>query len=195
MGCVITPISWVPLGPGPEAETQAGGDMASYFWDIGARQFLILSGGASMNNYMHYARVQGMLEALAKAGGFSYTEPVETLAGTESTVVIQMGEVEITVAPGYFSQESGQANVKEAIASGEYDALLCAYNVDTVLPYIVAREDELGHSIRTARWTASPGRTSTSSRPGMLLVMFQSTTLRENTPPWPVRRLRRCTMP
>lgn len=137
------------IGPGPEAETQAGGDMASYFWDIGARQFLILSGGASMNNYMHYARVQGMLEALAKAGGFSYTEPVETLAGTESTVVIQMGEVEITVAPGYFSQESGQANVKEAIASGEYDALLCAYNVDTVLPYIVAREDELGHSIRT----------------------------------------------
>ena len=33
--------------------------MASYFWDIGARRFLILSGGAGMNNYMHYARVQG----------------------------------------------------------------------------------------------------------------------------------------
>lgn len=137
------------IGPSPEAEIQAGADMASYFWDIGARRFLILSGGAGMNNYMHYARVQGMLEALAKAGGLSYSEPAETLAAAESTVVVQAGEVEITVAPGYFSRGDGRTNVEAALSSGEYDALLCAYNVDTVLPDIAAREAELGHSIRT----------------------------------------------
>lgn len=136
------------IGPSSDAEVQAGSDMASYFWNLDARRFLILSGGASVGNYMHFARVQGMLDTLAELGGFTYDRFTADLAVTDTVTTIQAGDVELTFAPGYFSQDAGQANVKNALANGDYDAILCAYNIDTVLPDIVARETELGHSLR-----------------------------------------------
>lgn len=137
------------IGPDPLAERQAGIDMANYFWEQGARRFLVLSGGAAMNNYMHFARTRGMLDALAEAGGFTYEQEAMDLAVTEETVGLQFGEVEITIVPGYFTNEAGRENVQSALSNGDFDALLCSYNVDTIIPDIAAREAELGHSIRT----------------------------------------------
>lgn len=137
------------IGPRPEAERQAGADMASYFWDLGARRFLVLSGGASQGNYMHYARVQGMLETLAEKSGGAYDSPVDELASVSGNRVVYAGEAQITISSGYYTQEEGKTNVDAALADGDYDAVLCAYNIDNVVPQIAGREAEVGHSIRT----------------------------------------------
>ena len=137
------------IGPDPLLERQAGSNMASYFWNQGARRFLVLSGGAAMNNYMHFARTRGMLEALAEAGGFTYEQEAMDLAITEDTITLQVGGAEITIAPGYLSNETGRANIQNALSGGDFDALLSSYYVDTLIPDIAAREAEIGHSIRT----------------------------------------------
>lgn len=129
------------IGPRPDAEKQAGADMAAYFTEIGAKKLLLLSGGAAAGNYMHYARVQGMLEALE-------IPDAEALASAQETAAVQAGDREVTVVPGYFSRDEGRAAVEKALGEGDYDAVLCAYNIDTIVPLLQQREAEVGHSIR-----------------------------------------------
>lgn len=128
------------IGPAPEAERRAGAEMASWFAESGAKRLLILSGGAGSGNFMHAERVRGMLEALG----------AETaLANTAETISAWADGCELTVVPGYFSREDGRAAIEAALAAGDFDAVLCACNIDTMLPLIAEREAALGHDIRT----------------------------------------------
>lgn len=129
------------IGPAPETEINAGADMAAHFKALGAKRLLILSGGAAQSNYMHLARAEGMLEALG-------VPQANTLAGTAKTQSVQADGLEITIAPGYYSRESDQPQIDAALAAGDYDAVLCTYNIDILLPAIQQREAQLGHSIR-----------------------------------------------
>ncbi len=182
------------IGPRPEANPGRRGIWPPYFWDIGARRFLILSGGASMNNYMHYARVQGMLEALAK-GWWVSTQSRWKPSWVQVNGGYPDGRGGDYRGPGYFSQEAGKPMLRRPLPLANMMRYCAPITLTPFLPYIVAREDELGHSIRT-------GTVDCFSRQNFDIIKtrdafghVQSTTLRENTPPWPVRRLRRCTMP
>jgi len=129
------------IGPAPETEINAGADMAAHFKGLGAKRLLILSGGAAQSNYMHLARAEGMLEALG-------VPQAELLAETAKTQSVQADGLEITIAPGYYSRESEQPEIDAALAASDYDAVLCTYNIDILLPAIQQRETQLGHSIR-----------------------------------------------
>lgn len=88
---------------------------------------------------MHAERVRGMLETLGAEAA---------LRNTETILSAWADGCELTIAPGYFSREEGRANIETALAQGDYDAVLCAYNIDNMLPLLQSREAELGRSIR-----------------------------------------------
>lgn len=138
------------VGPDPAVEYQAGKDMAvSFASQEGPDSFLIPTGGASSGNYMHNSRAQGMLDGLQEVYGFSYKDSVEDLTSSDSVTTVETGtDVSITLSPGYMSQEEGQENLEQTLAQGEYDVLMCAYNVDDMWEQIDAKEAEQGADIQ-----------------------------------------------
>lgn len=76
------------IGPSAEEEYQAGYNMAKAFAEKGAQSYLVLSGGADENNFMHASRLEGFLDALKEAGmdgdvticpGYQYTDELTAL--------------------------------------------------------------------------------------------------------------------
>ena len=65
--------------------------MTEYFLDKGAKNFVIMSGGASSGNRLHQVRTWGMLNTLEEKAGLVLTEEAETLSTTEEvTKAFQM---------------------------------------------------------------------------------------------------------
>ena len=67
------------VGPKLEDVYQSGCDMTEYFLDKGAKNFVIMSGGASSGNRLHQVRTWGMLNTLEEKAGLVLTEEAETL--------------------------------------------------------------------------------------------------------------------
>lgn len=135
------------IGPDPAEEIRAGSDMAAYFWGQGARRVLLLTGGASKNNYMHYARAQGALDTLAQLSGTVFPIKDEQILLTEETLELQMGEGTLVISPGYYTRESDRPLVNEALDSEDFDAVLSTYDIHDLLNRIAERESTLGHNI------------------------------------------------
>lgn len=117
------------IGPNDEEEFAAGSEMAAAFARQGASSYLIVSGGAAgVGNFMHYSRVEGMLTALQDELGLTYSKEIAELAATEELTSIDTGNsaVSIVISPGYVQIDTGAANLLQAFAAGDYDALLCA---------------------------------------------------------------------
>ena len=70
------------VGPNLEDVYQSGCDMAEYFLDKGAKNFVIMSGGASSGNRLHQVRTWGMLNTLQEKAGLVLDEEAETLSAT-----------------------------------------------------------------------------------------------------------------
>lgn len=138
------------IGPASDAEMQAGQDMAADFADKGASNYLIISAGAGMSNYMHLSRVEGMLETLGEKYGITYEAPVEELAAVTENTVVETGseDVSITIAPGYIDSENGTANIKAALTNGSYDAVMAAAGIDSVLDELLLAEETSGINMR-----------------------------------------------
>ena len=124
------------IGPADEEEFAAGSEMAMNFARQGAASYLIVSGGAAgVGNFMHYSRVEGMLTALRDELGLTYSREIAELAAAEELTIVDTGnpEVSIVISPGYAQLDSGAANLRQAFAQGDYDALLCAQGVSDVI--------------------------------------------------------------
>lgn len=130
------------FGPGTELEYLAGLQMAKFFARDGARHFYLLSGGAGTGNDMHYQRTLGMLNGLSTLAGVSYGRPTEDLAAATETTVVSAGPYNVTIVPGYMSQDESRAKAINVYMNGTYDVVLATLNVGDFLPAI--RNSRLG---------------------------------------------------
>lgn len=138
------------VGPDAKADYEAGYNMADYFTDADTSSYIVLTGGASVGNYMHLQRSIGVLEGLAEKEGLSYSEDVEKLAASEETTVVDSGkdDISITICPGYMTTPKGINNLKHAFVDGNYDAVLCTFNVDEIMKTITSKEEEQNSNIK-----------------------------------------------
>lgn len=114
------------VGPEGDAEYQAGVRMAEQFAD--ASRYLVMTGGADSGNFMHASRTQGVLDKLQELHDGD-------------------ADVEITTCPGYMTTEEGMKNLEDALAAGDYDAVLCTYGISDVLDKILDKESQQGENI------------------------------------------------
>lgn len=131
------------VGPKLEDVYQSGCDMTEYFLDKGAKNFVIMSGGASSGNRLHQVRTWGMLNTLEEKAGLVLTEEAETLSTTEEVTKLSSedGSVQVTICPGYTEQDGpGLDNLSTAFADGNCDALMSAFHVSTYLDKIADKE-------------------------------------------------------
>ncbi len=124
------------VGPSEDEEYDAGVTMAECFLDQGAKDFLILSGGAADGlNSMHFHRVCGMLDTLADRLDLTYNEEVQELAESSEPVDVETGrdDVSIHISPGYIQMEPGRSNLQDALKAKEYDAMMSCVSIASVV--------------------------------------------------------------
>jgi hypothetical protein len=137
------------IGPSTEEEYRAGYEMVQSFLSQGAASFLLVTGGAPQENYMHSTRLHGMLDALRDTGATLSTTNEEVAACTEVTTLTADGDAfSIVLCPGYLSTEEGQNNLTKALALRDYDAAACVLGLGDRLDEIITASESWGHTVR-----------------------------------------------
>ena len=117
------------IGPGNKIERQAGADLASYFInEMDGKSYILFTGGANVGNEMHHARSEGALEVFEKKFG-DLGQSAEELALTEEVVRLTLGDVNLTVFPGYTTRENVEEMAIEELENHEYDFALCMFSM------------------------------------------------------------------
>lgn len=137
------------IGPNEDEEYNAGVEMAEFFAQEGAGNYLILSGGAAnAGNFMHYTRTCGILDTLASELGLTYTDSVENLAQAAEITTIETGtDVTITISPGYLNDDEGKDNFIEAIGMEDYDAIMSAAGVANIVDELRIVVRDIDHAV------------------------------------------------
>lgn len=131
------------IGPGTQNEYAEAAKMAKALAGEG-KSYVILSGGAGMNNEMHRLRTVAMLDVLQEVYGVSFEQGSEALAVVEQATLVKAGGLEIIICPGYMEMEQFSAPASEAIASGAYTTVLSAVPVTPLMDTLNAGEIECG---------------------------------------------------
>lgn len=138
------------IGPSEEDEKAAGYNMIKSLGDEGKNKtYILMSGGASLNNYMHYVRTLGMLEALEKEYGFNFNASLENLANVSDNtdcVASTADGGQIYICPGYMSAST--ENFEKMISELEPDVITSACNGAPVAQFILDREKEINKDIK-----------------------------------------------
>jgi hypothetical protein len=139
------------IGPNTAAEYQAGYDMVASFIEKGANTYLLLTGGAPLQNSMHLYRAEGMLDALSHLKGVRYQMPIEEISTLSEVTVLESGQehIKVVVCPGYFSTGEGSANLTEALEMQDYDAVASVMGFGSSLEEIMAANQDWGHTTFT----------------------------------------------
>ncbi|MDO4321465.1 MAG: hypothetical protein Q4C61_02960 [Lachnospiraceae bacterium] len=137
------------IGPNPDSLYEVGCDMAEFFIEKDARSFVIMTGAASSGYVAHATRVKGMLETLEEKCGLVLEEEADVLAVTTENVTLSSedGSVSVILCPGATEGGDGLANLQEAFAKGNCDALMSAFHASTYLDKIAEKEAEQGSNI------------------------------------------------
>lgn len=144
--------SWYMGCVGPDLQTvyEAGCDMTEFFLDKGAKNIVIMSGGASAGNRLHQVRTWGMLNTLEEKAGLVLTEDAEKLSATDQVTELsdKDGNLHVTICPGYTEMGgAGLDNLSTAFAAGDCDTLMSAFHVSTYLNKISDKEKEQDSNI------------------------------------------------
>ena len=138
------------VGPDLQAVYEAGCDMTEFFLDKGAKNIVIMSGGASAGNRLHQVRTWGMLNTLEEKAGLVLTEDAEKLSATDQVTELsdKDGNLHVTICPGYTEMGgAGLDNLSTAFAAGDCDTLMSAFHVSTYLDKISDKEKEQDSNI------------------------------------------------
>lgn len=91
---------------------------------------VIVSGGAGMGSTQHNLVTRAVLESLQDAYSLTYTDTIENLAKTTSQIEVETGtDTRIVIYPGFASSDSYVPGMSNILQTGEYDIVICAYNV------------------------------------------------------------------
>lgn len=117
------------IGPGNRIEHEAGAEMADYFiHEKKGKSYILFTGGASIGNEMHHARSVGALEVFEKEFG-ALGQDVEELVLTEEAVKLSLGDVDLTIFPGYTTRENVEKQATKELESGSYDYALSMFSM------------------------------------------------------------------
>ncbi len=117
------------VGPGTENEYQAGADMAKYFInEMEGDSYILFTGGAPVGNEMHRMRSIGALDTFADTFG-DLGQSSEELAASEEPIRLNLGDVTLTVFPGYTTREEVSEAVREELKSTQYDYALSMFSM------------------------------------------------------------------
>ena len=119
--------------------------------DDGAKKdYVLLSGGAAVGNFMHRERLIGMLETLEKAG-FTLEKTTEELAdSTEVTLAATNADgKKVYINPGYLDVETYKTNMDEILAQTEVDVVASTYFISSYIDEISAEEAAQNKDIAT----------------------------------------------
>lgn len=120
------------IGPGIEMEYNAGASMVrNYIASKAGDRYFIMSGGAPLGNEMHYERTLGMLDTLETSYGVDLGQTKE-LAKVDKTTTIDLGELFVTISPGYPAREGMKEPIVEAFKASTYDVVLSSLPVAPV---------------------------------------------------------------
>ncbi|MBO7702329.1 MAG: hypothetical protein J6S36_05435 [Eggerthellaceae bacterium] len=120
------------IGPGIEMEYNAGAAMVrNYIAKKTGDRYFIMSGGAALGNEMHYERTLGMLDTLETSYGVDLGQTKE-LAKVDKATTVEVGDVFITISPGYPAREGMKEPIVEAFKASTYDVVLSALPVAPV---------------------------------------------------------------
>ena len=138
------------VGPDLENVYQAGCEMTEFFLEKGAKNIVIMSGGAASGNRLHQVRTWGMLNTLEEKAGLILTDDAEQLARTDAVTELsdEAGSLHVTICPGYTEMDgAGLVNLETAFAAGDCDTLMSAFHVSTYLDKISDKEKEQNSNI------------------------------------------------
>ncbi len=120
------------IGPGIEMEYNAGASMVrNYIANKAGDRYFIMSGGAPLGNEMHYERTLGMLDTLETSYGVDLGQTKE-LAKADKTTTIDLGNLFVTISPGYPAREGMREPIVEAFKASTYDVVLSSLPVAPV---------------------------------------------------------------
>lgn len=148
---IIKSNPWYMGSVGPKLEDvyEAGCDMTEFFLDKGAKNIVIMSGGAASGNRLHQVRTWGMLNTLEEKVGLVLSEEAEELSKTDKVTELsdKDGKIKVTICPGYTENDgAGLANLKTAFSKGDCDTLISAFHVSSYLDKIADKEkDQFGN--------------------------------------------------
>ncbi len=129
-------------GPGSEIEYEETAKMTVALASKGdGKSFIILSGGATMNNEMHRLRTVAMLDNLQSIYGVTFEKSSEELAMVTERTDVEAGDLRVTICPGYFNVEQYRVSASEAIRSGEYTTILSSLPVTDLIDDLEATDN------------------------------------------------------
>lgn len=137
------------FGPDEEMEYHGGADMAENFAakdEEKSAQYVILTGGAALGNYMHEVRARGMLEALQEVYGYQYEKSIEDMVFAEEPMLINTGKGTVLgIFPGYLNQgeqEEIQSHFAAFLEQMDVSAVMSVIPVDPVVGCMKEKEKQ-----------------------------------------------------
>lgn len=131
------------IGPGNALEYEAAAQMTKALAGEEA-SFVILSGGAFLGNEMHRIRTVAILDTIQSIYGVTFSRTPAELAVTKEPTFLESDGVRIAVIPGYVEIDAFGAPASEAIASGEYHAVLSTIPVTPLMDALSAVDIHCG---------------------------------------------------
>ncbi|MCQ2500671.1 MAG: hypothetical protein MJ117_04910 [Lachnospiraceae bacterium] len=117
------------VGPGEEAEYNAGVEMAQYFLDQDyGKNYFILLGGAPIGNEMHRQRAMGILDTFAASAGVEFPEETEAISASGEITHLEIGEYTLCLVPGYVQIPDVAEKAAAEYAEDQYDCVISVYN-------------------------------------------------------------------
>lgn len=149
---IIKSNPWYMGSVGPKLEDvyEAGCDMTEFFLDKGAKNIVIMSGGAASGNRLHQVRTWGMLNTLEEKVGLVLSEEAEELSKTDKVTELsdKDGKIKVTICPGYTENDgAGLANLETVFSKGDCDTLISAFHVSSYLDKIADKEKDQNSNI------------------------------------------------
>ncbi|MCQ2509407.1 MAG: hypothetical protein MJ116_02945 [Lachnospiraceae bacterium] len=117
------------VGPGEEAEYNAGVEMAQYFLDQDyGKDYFILLGGAPIGNEMHRQRAMGILDTFAANAGVEFPEETEAISAAGEVTHLEIGDYTLCLVPGYVQMPDVAEMAAAEYEKDQYDCVISVYN-------------------------------------------------------------------
>ena len=138
------------ISAGDEEEYKAGASVVEDLTEENidtSKEWLLFTGGASMDNYMHEQRLQGMLDTLVEAG-YTLTSTIDELKSTMEPVQAAESDQggKIYVCPGY--PDAFPENITKALEMSQPDYIGAVCTIEDVLDEILAKEKAMDKDVR-----------------------------------------------
>lgn len=109
---------------------------------------------------------------------------MDALLAKEENSTLTIGDLTITLCPGYLSTEDGLAHLASALEAGDYDAALSTYGVSSIMDQLLEKEESQGKDMKIGLIDCFSETNFIATKAKDAYGGRRSTLWRANTPPW-----------